>query len=82
MLGYLSDEEVKAIYTKCKAFLLPTYFEGSGLPPLEALSCNAKVIVSNITSLPEIYEDCAYYIDPAKPDPNLAELLKKKVTSP
>lgn len=82
MLGYLSDEEVKAIYTKCRAFLLPTYFEGFGLPPLEALSCNAKVIVSNITSLPEIYEDCAYYIDPEKPETNLEELLKKKVASP
>lgn len=82
MLGYLSDEEVKAIYSKCKAFLLPTYFEGFGLPPLEALSSGAKVIVSNVTSLPEIYGDCAYYIDPDKPEVDLAELLKEPVASP
>ncbi len=82
MTGYLSDGEVKALYSRCRAFLLPSYFEGFGIPPLEALSCGAKVVISNATSLPEIYGDCAYYIDPDRPDVNLEELLAQEVAPP
>lgn len=81
MTGYLSDEEVKALLSKCRAFVFPTYFEGFGLPPLEALSCGAPVIVSNVTSLPEIYGKCAHYIDPNKPDVDLDALLSEPVES-
>ena len=79
MTGYLSDEEVKALLSKCKAFVFPTYFEGFGLPPLEALSCGAPIIVSNITSLPEIYGKCAHYIDPNEPNVDLEKLLAEPV---
>lgn len=82
LAGYLKDEQVKALISACKAFIFPSYFEGFGLPPLEALSCGAKIIISNKTSLPEIYGDCAYYIDPERPDVNLDELLKTKVEEP
>lgn len=82
MPGYLSDEEVKAILSRCRAFILPSYFEGFGLPPLEALSCGTKVIISNATCLPEIYGKCAYYIDPDEPDVNLNELLENEVAPP
>ena len=82
MTGYLSDEEVKALLSKCRAFVFPTYFEGFGLPPLEALSCGAPVIVSNVTSLPEIYGKCAHYIDPNRPDVDLDALLSEPVESP
>lgn len=82
MTGYLSDEQVKALLKKCKAFVFPSYFEGFGLPPLEALSCGAPVIISNRTSLPEIYGGCAHYIDPDKPDVSLDKLLEEPVESP
>ena len=82
LAGYLSDGEVKALMQKCKAFVLPSYFEGFGLPPLEALSCGAPVIISNAASLPEIYGDCAHYIDPSTPDVDLDALLAKPVSSP
>ncbi|MBO7612498.1 MAG: glycosyltransferase, partial [Treponema sp.] len=82
MTGYLNDCEVKSLLSRCKAFVLPSYFEGFGLPPLEALSCGAKIIISNRTSLPEIYKDCAYYIDPDNPDINLDELLSHPVQEP
>ena len=81
-LGYLSDSEVKAVMSKCKAFIFPSYFEGFGIPPLEALSCGAKIIVSDSTCLPEIYGDTAYYIHADEPDIDLDELLKKEVSSP
>ena len=82
MTGYLSDSEVKAMHAKCKAFIMPSYFEGFGLPPLEALSCGAKIIISDRTSLPEIYGNCAHYINPDEPNVNLDELLKENVESP
>ena len=81
-LGYLSDEEVKAVMSKCKAFIFPSYFEGFGLPPLEALSCNVPVIISNTTCLPEIYGKTAHYIDPDNTDVDLDELLQETVESP
>ena len=82
MTGYLSDGEVKALLSRCKAFVLPSYFEGFGLPPLEALSCGAQVIVSDRTSLPEIYGTAAHYIDPDKADVDLDKLLAEEVSSP
>ena len=81
-VGYLKDTEIKALMEKCKAFIFPSYFEGFGLPPLEALACGAKIIVSNTSCLPEIYGNCAYYIQPDNPKVNLDDLLKTKLASP
>lgn len=78
-LGYISDEEVKMLMSNCKAFIFPSFFEGFGIPPLEALSVGAKIIVSNVTCLPEIFGDSAYYIDPYETDINLDELLAKSI---
>ncbi|MDO4507330.1 MAG: glycosyltransferase family 1 protein [Spirochaetales bacterium] len=82
LLGYVSDEEVKALMQKCKAFVFPTYYEGFGIPPLEALSAGTKIIVSNIASLPEIYGDSAVYINPNETDVDLNELMTKETSCP
>ena len=82
MTGYLSDSEVKALLAKCKAFVFPSYFEGFGLPPLEALSCGAPIIISNATCLPEIYGKTAHYIDPNEPNVDLEALLSEPVEPP
>ena len=82
LLGYLSDEKVKALMSKCKAFILPSYYEGFGLTPLEALSCGVPIIVSNAASLPEIYANTAHYIDPFNTDIDIDELLKEPVDKP
>lgn len=81
LLGYVSDEQVKALMQKCTAFVFPSYYEGFGIPPLEALSCGTKIIVSNAASLPEIYENTAYYINPDDTNINLKLLLSKEVES-
>lgn len=81
-LGYLTDGQVKALMSKCKAFILPSYYEGFGIPPLEALSVGAKIIVSKAACLPEIYGNTAHYIDPNNPDVNLNQLLEQPVESP
>lgn len=62
--GYLSDAKVKALMQNCKVFLHPSFYEGFGIPPMEAMSCGAKCIVSSKTSLPEIYRKSVWYIDP------------------
>ena len=79
LLGYVSDEQVKSLMQKCKAFVFPSYYEGFGIPPLEALSCGTKIIVSNAASLPEIYENTAYYINPDDTNIDLKLLLTKEV---
>lgn len=81
-LGYLSDSQVRALFASCKAFVFPSYFEGFGLPPLEALSMGSKIIIARSSSLVEIYKDCAHYIEPDNPNINLDELLKEKVATP
>lgn len=77
--GYLSDGEVKSLMAHCRAFIHPAIYEGFGIPPLEAMSCGAKVIVSTATCLPEIYGKAAHYIDPYDYDVDFELLLKESV---
>lgn len=81
-LGYLSDGEVRSLFKTCRAFIFPSYFEGFGIPPLEALSAGCRAIVSKSSCLPEIYGTCVNYIDPDEPNIDLQELLKENVSSP
>lgn len=74
LLGYVSDGEVKSLMGKCRAFVFPSYYEGFGIPPLEALSAGARIIVARAASLPEIYGDSARYIDAGDTDCDLEEL--------
>lgn len=63
--GYVSDEELKALYMTCKGFVYPSFYEGFGLPPLEAMGCGCnEIYVSNTTCLPEIFEDNVMYLNP------------------
>lgn len=64
LLGFVSDEEAKSLMRDCKAFLFPSFYEGFGIPPLEALSVGAKIIVSDIPVMHEIFGDVAAYLDP------------------
>lgn len=62
--GYVPISELPMFYNACKIFCYPSFYEGFGLPPLEAMACGAPVISSSLTSMPEILEDAAIYIDP------------------
>lgn len=79
LLGYVTDGQVKALMERCKAFVLPSYYEGFGIPPLEALSCGTKIVVARAASLPEIYGDAAHYIDPDNSNVDLESLLSQPV---
>ena len=70
-LGYVSDEEAKTLMRDCKAFLFPTFYEGFGIPPLEALSAGTQcLVVSDIPAMREIFEDAVTYIDPNSYQPD------------
>ena len=62
--GYVPDSELPLLYSSCNAFVYPSFYEGFGLPPLEAMSCKAAVITSNISSIPEVTGDSAVLINP------------------
>ncbi len=66
--GYVSDDELRALYNLCEAFIFPSFYEGFGFPIVEAFSCGAAVITSNVSSCPEIAADAAVTVDPYNPD--------------
>ena len=67
LLGYVDDEDLPALYSGSRMLLMPSLYEGFGLPILEAMACGVPVITSNISSLPEVAGDAAILIDPADP---------------
>jgi glycosyltransferase involved in cell wall biosynthesis len=81
-LGFISNEEIKALEKHCRAFIFPSIYEGFGLPPLEALSQGAPIIVSNAASLPEVYRNTAHYIDPYDSNIDLDGLLGEPTDPP
>lgn len=63
-LGFVTDGELRALYENALCFIFPSYYEGFGFPPLEAMSCGCPVISSNSASLPEACGDAALYFNP------------------
>lgn len=62
--GKINDDELKYLYKYADIFVYPSFYEGFGLPPLEAMSFNVPCIVSNKTSIPEVVGDAAITVDP------------------
>lgn len=62
-LGYVSDEELTALYKDAGVFIFPSRYEGFGLPPLEAMIHSTPVIAANSASIPEILQDKVIYFD-------------------
>ena len=77
----VSDEDLACLYSETEAFVLPSTYEGFGLPVLEALQCGAPVICSNRSSLPEVAGDAAILIDP-NDEAALVEAIVELVTDP
>jgi glycosyltransferase involved in cell wall biosynthesis len=66
--GRVSDEELVALYNSCELFVFPSIHEGFGLPLLEAMSCGAAVLGSNLTSIPEVIGNNNYLFNPNSPE--------------
>ncbi|MBC7250286.1 MAG: glycosyltransferase family 4 protein [Anaerolineae bacterium] len=63
-LGRVPLEDLPPLYTAASLFAYPSTYEGFGLPPLEAMACGTPVVVSNVSSLPEVVGDAALLVDP------------------
>ena len=74
--GYLDDDILPILYNGAEAFVYPSLYEGFGLPPLEAMSCQTAVITSNLTSIPEVTSDAAILIDPFNSEELSSKLFK------
>lgn len=62
--GFVPEEHLPIFYNCCDTFIYPSFYEGFGLPPLEAMNCGAPVIASNLTSIPEVVGDGGILINP------------------
>ncbi|GAA6621807.1 glycosyltransferase family 4 protein [Scytonema sp. NUACC26] len=74
--GYVADEDLAAVYSGAIAFVYPSFYEGFGLPPLEAMQCGIPVITSNTSSLPEVVGDAGIMVDPKDTDTLCHSLLE------
>jgi glycosyltransferase involved in cell wall biosynthesis len=63
-LGFLPDDTLAVLYRLAAVFVFPSLYEGFGLPPLEAMASGTPVVVSNVSSLPEVCGDAAMLVDP------------------
>lgn len=79
-LGFVKDEEMSELYKNALCFVLPSLYEGFGLPVLEAMKYGCPVVISNVSSLPEAGGDAALYVDPQSPD-DIAEKLEKVISN-
>jgi glycosyltransferase involved in cell wall biosynthesis len=78
-LGYLTNEELAALYRGASCLVFPSFYEGFGLPPLEAMACGCPAVVSDVASLPEVCGDAAYYVNPYDVE-SIAEGMYKVLT--
>ena len=62
--GFVSDEELRQLYGACDLFVYPSFYEGFGLPILEAMACGRAVACSNTSAMPEVADSAALLFDP------------------
>jgi glycosyltransferase involved in cell wall biosynthesis len=74
--GYVKDDDMSALYSGSLFFVYPSFYEGFGLPPLEAMQCGVPVITSNTSSLPEVVGTAGLMIDPKDGDALCAAMLR------
>jgi glycosyltransferase involved in cell wall biosynthesis len=63
-LGFVPSPVLRVFYSRALAFLFPSLYEGFGLPPLEAMAHGTPVLTSNVSSLPEVFDDAALLVNP------------------
>jgi hypothetical protein len=67
LFGYADDDQLINLYRNAEFFIYPSFYEGFGLPLVEAMACGCPVIASNASSLPEIMPDNEWLVDPYNP---------------
>lgn len=77
--GYVSTDDLAALYSGCEVFCFPSFYEGFGIPIVEAMQCGAPVVTSRVSSMPEIGAGAARYVDPYDPQ-SIAETILEVMT--
>jgi glycosyltransferase involved in cell wall biosynthesis len=75
-LGAVPDEHLPGLYAGASAFVLPSLYEGFGLPCIEAMACGVPVVAARAGALPDTCGDAALYADPRDPD-HIAETVER-----
>jgi glycosyltransferase involved in cell wall biosynthesis len=68
IINFVKDEDKEYVLNLASLFVYPSFFEGFGFPPLEAMKCGVPVIVSNNSSFPETVGDAGIMVDPDRPE--------------
>ncbi|MBI2448227.1 glycosyltransferase family 4 protein [Candidatus Microgenomates bacterium] len=80
--GYVDESDLPFIYNGASVFVFPSFYEGFGLPILEAMACGVPVVASNYSSLPEVGGEAALYADPydvKKISKNIESILSSQI---
>lgn len=80
-MDFVKDAEMPSLYKNAVCFVLPSLYEGFGLPVLEAMKYGCPVVLSNVSSLPEAGGDAALYVDPENAN-DIAQKLEKVISDP
>jgi len=67
-LDYVEDDDLVLLYNAASLFIMPSLYEGFGLPVLEAMACGTPVVASNVSSVPEVMKDAGILVDPYDTD--------------
>lgn len=79
MLGYIEKKEKKYLFENAKCFVYPSLYEGFGLPVLEAMENKALIVTTNVSSLPEVGGDIAFYFNDVLDEKELGEKILEAI---
>ena len=79
LLGWIPPEDIALILNAAEVFVFPSFYEGFGLPVLEAMACGTPVVAGAGSSLEEVGGDCAVYVDPLNTD-EIAKVIERLFT--
>ncbi|MDA3850444.1 MAG: glycosyltransferase family 1 protein, partial [Spirochaetaceae bacterium] len=82
LLGFISEEKSIELYNGAEIFIFPSFYEGFGMPNLEAMACGTPVITSSVFAIPEIVEDAALLLDNEKDSKELQNKMEYLQNNP